>query len=114
MLNNNEEALELILEAIIQARYKPGKDIVLALDVAASEFYNTQKNTYYLESENRTLKPLELIGYYEKLCTKYPIVSIEDGLAENDFDAWEELTKRIGSRVQLVGDDFLTTNTERI
>ena len=110
MLNNNEEALEFILEAIIQAGYKPGKDIVLALDIAASEFYNTHKGTYYLESENKTLTPLELISYYEKLCAKYPIVSIEDGLDQNDWKSWQVLTTLLGDKIQIVGDDLTVTN----
>jgi len=110
LLNNNEEALKLIIEAIMQTQYIPGKDIMLALDVAASEFYNKQTNTYYLESENKTLTPLELIGYYEKLCANYPIVSIEDGLDQNDWKSWQVLTTLLGQKIQIVGDDLTVTN----
>jgi len=110
LLNNNEEALELIIEAIIKSHYKPEDDILLALDVAASEFYNKQTNTYYLESENKTLTPLELIDYYEKLCANYPIASIEDGLDQNDWESWQVLTESLGQRVQIVGDDLTVTN----
>ncbi|MBI44863.1 MAG: phosphopyruvate hydratase [Candidatus Marinimicrobia bacterium] len=110
MLNSNAEALELILEAIILAKYKPGKDVFLALDVAASEFYDNKKNVYYLESENRTLKPLELVDYYQELCEKYPIISIEDGLDQNDWDAWKQLNATLGQEIQIVGDDLTVTN----
>ena len=110
MLNNNEEAIEFILEAIIKANYKPGKDIFLALDVAASEFYNSENNTYFLESENKTLTASQLIFYYQTLCTKYPIISIEDGLDQNDWDSWKTLTARLGEKIQIVGDDLTVTH----
>jgi len=110
MLNNNEEALELILEAIVLAKYKPGQDVCLALDVAASEFYNQQDNTYFLASENLTLKPSQLISYYQDLCLKYPIISIEDGLDQNDWKSWQHLNSLLGNTIQIVGDDLTVTN----
>ncbi len=108
-LSSNEEPIEVIMEAIKEAGYKPGKDIVIALDVASSEFVNDD-GMYELKSENRTLSSSELIDYYEELISKYPIVSIEDGLSEDDWSGWEELTKRLGKKVQLVGDDLFVTN----
>ncbi|MDL2286195.1 phosphopyruvate hydratase [Desulfococcaceae bacterium OttesenSCG-928-F15] len=107
-LESNETALVLIMEAIETAGYVPGKDIVLALDVAASEFY--RDGAYHLSGENRVLSPLEMIAYYEDLLNRYPIVSIEDGLAEEDWENWRLMTSRLGSRVQLVGDDVFVTN----
>lgn len=105
---NNEEPLTYIMKAIKNAGYKSGDDIAIALDVASSEF-NT-KDGYHLASENKTLSTKELISYYEMLCEKYPIVSIEDGLSEDDWDGWEKLTKKLGKKVQLVGDDLFVTN----
>jgi len=110
MLSSNEEAIELILEAIVLAEYKPGQDVVLALDVAASEFYNKQENTYFLASENLTLQPSELINYYQELCLKYPIASIEDGLDQNDWRSWRQLNSLLGNTIQIVGDDLTVTN----
>ena len=110
MLNKNEEAIEFILEAIIQAKYKPGEDIFLALDVAASEFYNRETKTYFLESENKQLTAVQLINYYQNLCSKYPIISIEDGLDQNDWTSWNTLTAALGDKVQIVGDDLTVTN----
>jgi len=109
-LGSNEEALECIIEAISEAGYSPKKDILLALDVAASEFYDSTSNIYYLESENKRLNSAELIMYYEKLCTDYPIISIEDGLDQNDWEAWSLLNKNLGNKVQIVGDDLTVTN----
>lgn len=109
-LSSNEEALDYILEAIKKANYRPGVDVKLALDVAASEFYNEDDNLYYFNNTKMNLK--ELIDYYEELINKYPIVSIEDPFEQNDFDSLAKLTKRIGDRVQLVGDDFFVTNKE--
>ena len=109
-LGSNEEALECILEAVSAAGYSPKKDILLALDVAASEFYDSTSNIYYLESENKRLSSAELIMYYEKLCTDYPIISIEDGLDQNDWEAWSFLNKKLGNKVQIVGDDLTVTN----
>ncbi|MFH0924548.1 MAG: phosphopyruvate hydratase [bacterium] len=110
-LKSNEEALEVILESINLAGYKPIKDIYLALDAAASGFYKEKK--YILSTEKKSEKTTaEMIDFYEGLVDKYPIISIEDGLAENDWKGWEELTKRLGKRVQLVGDDIFVTNTK--
>ncbi len=108
-LGSNEEALQVIMEAIQRAGYKPGEEIRLALDVAASELYKDGK--YHLAGEGVVRTAGEMIDYYDKLVAKYPIISIEDGLAENDWDGWLELTRRLGNRVQLVGDDIFVTNT---
>ncbi len=113
-LSSNEEALATIVEAIEKAGYKAGEEVLLALDVAATEIYNKEENTYFLEGEGRKLTVNEMIDFYEELVNKYPIVSIEDGLAEDDWDGWKELTNRLGDRVQLVGDDLFVTNTERL
>lgn len=113
-LKTNEDALKLIMEAIDKAGYVAGIDFVLALDVAASEFYGKDKNLYILKKENKELTSLELIKYYEGLIKKYPIISIEDGLDENDFEGWKQLTKKLGSKIQLVGDDLFVTNTKKI
>ena len=111
-LPTNEAAVELLVEAIEKAGYRPGEDCALALDVAASEFHDDGK--YVLAREGVTLTSAELVGYYEEWVSKYPIVSIEDGLVEDDWEGWALLTERLGSRVQLVGDDLFTTNPERI
>lgn len=113
-LSSNEEAIETIIEAIEKAGYEAGKDIYLALDVAASELYNTDTKKYYLKSDNAELTDEEMIDYYEKLVDKYPLYSIEDGLDENDWDGWKKLTERLGDKIQLVGDDLYVTNTKRI
>ncbi len=107
---NNEEPIEYILKAIELAGYKPGTDIALALDVASSEF--AVEGGYNLASENRVLTSKELIEYYEELCEKYPIISIEDGLSEDDWEGWARLTKKLGKKVQLVGDDLFVTNVK--
>ena len=109
-LKSNEEAIKLIISAIKSAGYKPGKDIGLAMDAAASEFY--KKNKYVLASENKTLSSEEMIDYYEALIDKYPIISIEDGLAEQDWNGWELMTDRLESSIQIVGDDIFVTNPE--
>ncbi len=109
-LGSNEEALQLIITAIEQAGYKPGKEIGLAMDAAANEFY--KKGKYILESENKKLTSKQMIDYYEGLVDKYPILSIEDGLAEQDWKNWELMTDRLGSVVQVVGDDIFVTNPE--
>ncbi|MBI4532898.1 MAG: phosphopyruvate hydratase [Candidatus Melainabacteria bacterium] len=111
-LKRNEMAIELILEAIEAAGFKAAEDLALALDPAASEFYSGGK--YNLKTEKRSLTREEMVEYYQKLVNKYPIVSIEDGLAEEDWEGWKLLTERLGSRVQLVGDDVFVTNTTRI
>lgn len=113
-LQSNEEALQLIGQAIKQAGYNVGDDVVFALDAAASEFYDAGKKRYHLVSENRELTAEEMVGYFEELVKQYPIASIEDGLAEDDWEGWKALTDRLGDRVQLVGDDLFVTNTERL
>ena len=111
-LKSNEEAIQVILEAIQTAGYEPGKDVVLAMDVAASEFFKDGK--YVLAGEGKTLTTDEMIAFYESLIDKYPIVSIEDALAEEEWEGWVKLTEALGKRVQLVGDDLFVTNTERL
>jgi enolase len=111
-LKTNEEALELIMEAIAKAGLKPGIEIGLCLDPASTEFYEDGK--YHLATESRKLTSSEMVAFYEKLVNNYPIVSIEDGLAEEDWNGWKELTERIGDRCQLVGDDLFVTNTTRL
>lgn len=114
-LKSNEEAVTVILEAIEAAGYKPGSQVKLAMDVASSEFYNKQTGKYVLAGEGgKELTSKELVAFYKDLVTKYPIVSIEDGLDENDWDGWKMMTDELGSLVQLVGDDFFVTNTERL
>lgn len=113
-LSSNEEALKTIVEAIEKAGYKPGEDVVLALDVAATEIYDEDRKIYNLEGEGRELTVDEMIDYYEELVEKYPIISIEDGLAEDDWDGWKLLTDRLGNKIQIVGDDLFVTNTERL
>jgi enolase len=111
-LKSNEEAIQVIIEAIEQAGFRPGDQIHLALDPAASEIYEDGK--YHLKGEGRVLTSEEMVDYWAALVNRYPIVSIEDGLAEDDWDGWKLLTERIGSHVQLVGDDIFVTNAERI
>lgn len=107
------EALDMIVEAIKKAGYKPGEDVYIALDCAASEFYDSKTKTYNMERQKQVnYSYKDLVDFLEELVNKYPIISIEDGLAENDWEGWAELTKRIGNRVQLVGDDLFVTNTE--
>ena len=111
-LRSNEEAMESLLEAIVQAGYKPGKDICIALDVAASELYDAKKKKYVLSAEKKPNKSVdELIAFYADWVKKYPLVSIEDGLAEGDWAGWKKLTDKLGSKIQLVGDDVFVTNT---
>ncbi len=108
-LKSNEEALEVIMEAIVKAGYKPGEDVLLALDVASSELF--KDGSYTLENETHKVKsPVEMVDFYENLVNKYPIISIEDGMAENDWDGWKLLTERLGKRIQIVGDDLFVTN----
>ena len=111
-LSSSEEALQTIMAAIEQAGYKPGEDVKLALDVASTEFYKDGK--YELVGEGVSKTSEEMVNYLEMLVNKYPIISIEDGLAEDDWDGWKKLTERIGDRVQLVGDDLFVTNTRRL
>jgi enolase len=112
-LSSNEEALQVIIEAIERAKYQPSDEILIALDPASSEFY--QDGTYVLEAESKPNKsPEEMVEFYATLSEKYPIISIEDGMAEDDWDGWKMLTDAIGDRVQLVGDDLFVTNTNRL
>lgn len=113
-LSSSEEALDTILEAIEKAGYKPGEEVLLAMDVAASEFYNDKEKMYNLAGEGVKRTSTEMVDWYEKLCDKYPIISIEDGLDENDWTGHKLLTERLGDRVQLVGDDLFVTNTEKL
>ena len=107
-LSSNEEPIQVIMEAIVKAGYKPGEQIAIALDVAASEL--VCEGGYKLDSENRTVTSAQLVDYYADLCSKYPIVSIEDGLSEDDWAGWKILTEKLGSKIQLVGDDLFVTN----
>lgn len=111
-LSSNEDAMKVILEAIEKAGYEPGKDIYLALDPAATSFYDADKKLYVLASENRSLSSEDMVGYYADLAEKYPLVSLEDGLAEDDWDGWVLLNKTLGSKIQIVGDDIFVTNKE--
>ena len=117
-LESEEEALDTIVEAIKKAGYEPGKDIMLALDVASTEMYEEAKKInktgYYFWKTDKFKTSEEMIDYIEELCNKYPIISVEDGLAEEDWEAWEELTKRLGNKIQLVGDDLFVTNPTRL
>lgn len=110
----NEEPLKYIVEACEKAGYKPGSDIMFAMDPASTEFYNAETGKYVLAGEGRELTNDEMVDYWEALVNKYPIISIEDGMAEEDWDGWKALTDRIGDRVQLVGDDLFVTNSERL
>ena len=111
-LEDNEAPLKCIMEAIERAGYKAGEDICIAMDVAASEFYNKETKMYELKKSNGGAKTTEeMITWYEELVAKYPIISIEDGLGENDWGGWKKLTERLGQKVQLVGDDLFVTNT---
>ena len=111
-LKSNEEAIEVIIEAIKKAGFEPGKDMFIALDPASSEFFEDGK--YVLKHEGKTLSPEEMVGFYENLVNKYPIISIEDGMAEEDYEGWKIMTERLGNKIQLVGDDLFVTNTERL
>ncbi len=110
----NEEPLQYLVKACEQAGYKPGDQIFFAMDPASTEFYNAETGKYVLAGEGRELTSDEMVDYWEALVNKYPIISIEDGMAEEDWDGWKKLTDRIGDRVQLVGDDLFVTNTERL
>ena len=113
-LKTNEEALKLVVQAIKDAGYKPGKDIFIAMDVAASEMYDPKTKKYNFKGEGVVRNADEMVAYYEALIKKYPIVSIEDGMAEDDWDGWKKLTDALGDKIQLVGDDLFVTNTERL
>ncbi len=111
-LGSNEEAIQVILEAVEKAGYQAGKDIYIALDPASSEFY--QDGKYHLTGENLVYSSEEMVSYYERLVDKYPIISIEDGLSEDDWDGWAKMTSALGKKIQLVGDDLFVTNTKRL
>ncbi|MBA2875723.1 phosphopyruvate hydratase [Thermaerobacillus caldiproteolyticus] len=113
-LKSNEEALQTIIEAIEKAGYKPGEEVMLAMDVASSELYNKEDGKYHLEGEGVVKTSEEMVAWYEELVSKYPIISIEDGLDENDWDGHKLLTERLGKKVQLVGDDLFVTNTKKL
>ena len=113
-LKTNEEPLQYIMEAIEAAGYKPGEDFMLAMDPATTEVYDAERGVYKLEGEGRELTSDEMVDYWAALVEKYPIISIEDGLAEEDWDGWVKLTQRIGDKVQLVGDDLFVTNADRL
>jgi enolase len=113
-LESNEAALEVLVEGIEAAGYAPGSDAFIALDPATSEIYRDADGAYVLEHEGRALSAEELVAYWAEMCSRYPVISIEDGMAEEDWDGWDVLTKRLGDRCQLVGDDLFVTNPERL
>jgi enolase len=113
-LGSNEEALQVVLEAIEKAGFIPGEDMFIALDAASSEFYNEEKGKYIFSSTGEERNSSEMVTFYKEWCTKYPIISIEDGLAEDDWSGWKLATNELGSSVQLVGDDLFVTNTKRL
>jgi len=113
-LSSNEEAIKVILEAVEKAGYTPGEEIFIALDPASTEFFDVDRGLYVLAGEDRALTPAEMAGYYAELCDRYPIISIEDGMAEEDWEGWAAITDTLGSRIQLVGDDLFVTNTQRL
>ncbi|HRF38430.1 MAG TPA: phosphopyruvate hydratase, partial [Saprospiraceae bacterium] len=114
-IKSNEEAIQIVLQAIEAAGYRPGEDIMIALDPAASEFYNEEEQVYHLrKSSGEKLTGDQMVAYWKDWCSRYPIFSLEDGLAEDDWASWGKLTAEIGSRVQLVGDDLFVTNTKRL
>ncbi|NCC73452.1 MAG: phosphopyruvate hydratase [Sphingobacteriia bacterium] len=114
-LKSNEEAIKVILQAVEKSGYKPGEDIYLALDPAASEFFLPEENVYHLKwSTGEKLTPAQMVDYWKEWVNKYPIISIEDGMAEDDWEGWKMMTDKMGSKIQLVGDDLFVTNTERL
>jgi enolase len=113
-LGSNEEAIQVVLQAIEKAGFKPGHDVYIALDAASSEFYNAEKGLYLFESTGESRTSSEMVDYWADWCKKYPIVSIEDGLAEDDWNGWKTATEKLGAAVQLVGDDLFVTNTKRL
>jgi enolase len=113
-LGSNEEAIQVVLQAIEKAGFKPGHDVYIALDAASSEFYNAEKGLYLFESTGESRTSSEMVDYWADWCKKYPIVSIEDGLAEDDWSGWKTATDKLGASVQLVGDDLFVTNTKRL
>jgi len=113
-LGSNEEAIQYVIQAIEKAGYSPGKDVYIALDAAASEFYDKDKKLYLLESTGDKLTADDMVDFWVDWAKKYPIISIEDGLDEEDWSGWKKLTKKLGKKIQLVGDDLFVTNTERL
>jgi enolase len=114
-IKSNEEAIQIVIEAIEKAGYRPGEDIWIAMDAAASEFYNAEEGVYHFKkSTGDKLTSAQMVDYWADWSKKYPILSIEDGLAEDDWDGWKNLTDKIGNKVQLVGDDLFVTNVERL
>jgi enolase len=113
-LKSNDEAIEVVIEAIEKAGYRPGEDLLISLDAAASEFYDAEKGLYLFESTGDRMEGKDLVDFWKGWCDKYPIISIEDGLAEDDWDAWKLLTQSVGDKIQLVGDDLFVTNTHRL
>lgn len=113
-LNSNEEALDFVLMAIEKAGYKPGQDVFIALDAAATEFYNKEEKLYVFESTGDKMNSKELVDYWKQLVSKYPIISIEDGHDEDDWSGWEIMTKELGEKIQIVGDDLFVTNEKRL
>jgi enolase len=113
-LGSNEEAIQVVLEAVEKAGFKPGHDMYIALDAASSEFYNAEKGLYLFESTGDSMTSSQMVDYWADWCKKYPIISIEDGLAEDDWNGWKTATEKLGSSVQLVGDDLFVTNTKRL
>ena len=113
-LKTNAEPFEYITKAVEKAGFKPGVDFMYAMDPASTEFYNAETGMYELKGEGVEYTSAQMVDYWEKLVDTYPIISIEDGMAEEDWDGWVELTRRIGNKVQLVGDDLFVTNTERL
>jgi enolase len=113
-LQSNEEALQVVIQGIEKAGYKPGEQVLLALDPAASEFYDKGEKKYNLKAEGKKLSSDEMVGFYENLVNKYPIISIEDGLAQDDWDGWVKMTERLGRKVQIVGDDLYVTSIKRL
>jgi len=113
-LGSNEEAIQVVIKAIEKAGFKPGEDVWIALDAAASEFYNKDSKEYVFESTGERMSSEEMVSFWENWCSKYPIASIEDGLDEDDWRGWKLATEVLGDKVQLVGDDLFVTNTKRL
>jgi enolase len=113
-LKSNDEAIEVVLQAVEKAGFRPGEDVYIALDAASSEFYKSDSGIYHFESTGENRTSAEMVEFWKGWITKYPIISIEDGLAEDDWNGWSLLTKELGAKVQLVGDDLFVTNTKRL
>jgi enolase len=113
-LGSNEEAIQVVMQAVEKAGFRLGIDMSIALDAAASEFYNSKTGFYHFESTGENRSSAEMVAYWEEWCKKYPIISVEDGLAEDDWDGWKLATEKLGKSVQLVGDDLFVTNTTRL